>query len=98
MPNTTIQDPLLRHVATPIHAVFHPLGFRLEIETNDQRVIECAESKYGLYSAQEKQDQPLRLRAICVHDARTGQPWPAHTFRAHRDRFTIVSSADNFRV
>jgi hypothetical protein len=93
MPNTTISDPLLRHAETPLHGVFYPLGFRLEIETNDQRVLDCAEAAYGLFSTGED-SAPLRLRAICAPGATPGP----HTYRAHRDFFTAVAGPDNFLI
>ena len=94
MPGTT--DPLLRHAAAPLHGVFHPLGFRLEIETNDQRVLDAAESSYGVFRPKDHQDEPLRLRVLCIPDSKGVPPWPQHTFRAYRDWFTIVGSAENY--
>ena len=93
MPNTTVQDSLLRHAETPLRGVFYPLGFRLEIETNDRRVLDCAEAGYGLFPMGDE-SAPLRLRAICVPGVAPG----AHSYRAYRDMFTVVAGPDNFLV
>src|SRR5258707_495825 len=94
MPNPTV-DPLLRKLGTPLRDVFFPIGFRLEMETNDARVLSHAHAFFGLFSEQDHQSPVLRLRVVCDPAATAAPPWPAHSFRAYRDLMTVVSSAEN---
>jgi hypothetical protein len=99
MPNTTVDfDPLLRRLGTPLRAVYYPLGFPLEIETNDPRVLTHADASFGIFRQRSPQDPPLRLRVLCDPAATAGPPWPAHSYRASRDLFTVVSGPENFLV
>ena len=101
MPNTTVtKDPLLRRLATPLRGVWHPLGFPLEIETNDARVLAHADSSFGIFRPGAPQHTPIqskmRLKVLCDPDAAAGPPWPEHSYRASGDLFTVVSGPRNF--
>ncbi len=89
-------DPLLRRLEAPLRAVFYPFGFRLEIESNDRRVLECAESSFGIFRRDEFSVPPLRLRLMRAPDAAACPPWPAPAYRAWGDLFAVVCGPDNF--
>ncbi len=96
MPDTTI-DPLLRSLETPLRMRLFPLGFPLDIESNDPRVLDNAQSSFGVFT-QSQNTAPLRMRIVCVPGANSTPPWPEHSFRGHRDWFTVVSGPENFLV
>ncbi len=103
-------DPLLRSLELTHRASFYPLGFRLEIETNDPRVLECAESSYGIFGkghevgagfkpAPASAPPPavaLRMRLVRAPEASAVPPWPAPAYRAWGDLFAIVCGPENF--
>lgn len=89
-------DPLLRALEAPLRAVLHPLGFALEIETNDRRVLECAESSFGIFRRPEHPGAPLRVRLLLAPGASATPPWPAAAYRSWRDLFSVVCGPDNF--
>jgi hypothetical protein len=105
MPNTTVtKDPLLRRLAAPLRGVWHPLGFPLEIETNDARVLAHADSSFGIFRQVSREralqhtpiQSKMRLKVLCDPDAAAGPPWPEHSYRASGDLFTVVSGPLNF--
>jgi hypothetical protein len=111
MRDTTIsRDPLLRGVETSLCAVYYPLGFPLEIETNDARVLARAQESFDIFRAPPSSRIPpfdpaatspfpaMHLRAVCDPRATAAPPWPAHSYRASRDLFTLVSSPENFLI
>ncbi len=99
MPDTTIiNDPLLRLLATPLRMVCYPLGFPLEVETNDARVLAHAAASFGIFGEGAPQSPPLRFRALCDPGATAGPPWPRHSYRGSGDLFTVVSGPENFMV
>lgn len=93
-------DPLLLSMVTPLRASFYPLGFRLEIETNDARVLECASSSFAAFTQEQEQEQspapPLQMRLVCAPGGTSAPPWPAPTHRLWGDLFTVISGPDNF--
>lgn len=103
-------DPLLRSLEVTHRASFYPLGFRLDIETNDPRVLECAESSYGIFGKGHKagvgfkpapanaqsQAAALRMRLVRAPEASAVPPWPAPAYRAWGDLFAIVCGPENF--
>lgn len=98
------RDPLLLSLETPLHAVFYPLGFRLEIETNDRRVLESVESSFHIFSrngpppAEAPAGASLHMRLVCVPAEASGPPWPAAAYRAWGDLFAVVCGPENFLV
>lgn len=89
-------DPLLRSIDAPLRGTFHPLGFPLEIETNDRRILECAESSFGIFPKAESGAEPLRMRLVRAPEASAAAPWPAPAYRAWGDLFAVVCGPDNF--
>jgi hypothetical protein len=89
-------DPLLRTLDAPLRAVFHPLGFPLELETNDPRVLDCAESSFGAFREADFHFAPVRLRFLKAPDSAARPPWPAAAYRAWGSLFAIVCGPQNF--
>ncbi len=99
-------DPLLLSIETPLRATFHPLEVPLEIETNDRRVLESADSSFRIFSAPEltaallpgpaSPGARLRMRLVQAPEAATNPPWPAPAYRLWRDLFAVVCGPDNF--
>lgn len=102
MPDTTIiKDPLLRRLGTPLRKVYFPLGFPMEVETNDARVLAHAAACFGIFREGAPPTPPtptMHFRAVCDPDAAAGPPWPAHSYRASGDLFTVVGGPANFLV
>jgi len=99
MPNTTVSnDPLLRGLGTPLRRVYYPLGFQLQVETNDARVLAHAAASFGIFREGAPQSPPMHMRVLCDPDATAGPPWPKHSFRASGDLFTVVGGPENFLI
>jgi hypothetical protein len=76
----------------PLHGVFYPLGFAVEIITNDPAVLEAAGVSFGnLYSRQTS--TALQIRIDVSEGGDECPPEPAR--RAHRHLFSLVADADN---
>jgi len=88
----------LRRLGTPLRAVYHPLGFPLEVETNDARVLAHAAASFGVFREGRPQGPPMQMRVICDPHAKAQPPWPAHSFRASGDLFTLVGGPENFLI
>lgn len=88
-------DPLLRTLEAPLRGEFFPLGFRLHIETNDQRLLDCARSSFGVFDSAEFGETPARFRLMRDPHGVYKPPWPAATYRACGDWLAIVCGGDN---
>jgi hypothetical protein len=86
-------DPLLHQFDLPLCETFYPLGFPVEIQTNDARVLAAAQESWG-ESKQRFEKPPIPIR-IAVSEQEQGLPAPP-VFRASGHLFTIVSDAANF--
>jgi hypothetical protein len=86
----------LRRLGTPLRAVYHPLGFPLEVETNDPRVLAHAKASFGVFREGLPQTPPMQMRIICDPGATAQPPWPAHSYRASGDLFTVIGGPENF--
>lgn len=89
-------DPLLREIDTPLRSVLYPLGFAVEIATNDQRVLECAQASFGIFPSVAGAPVSLRMRLLGVPGGSSGPPWPNPAYRSWRHLFTVVCGPDNF--
>jgi hypothetical protein len=85
-------DPLLHDVALPLAGTFYALGFRVDIATNSQAVLDAALESWGVHGP-EFASQPVDLR-IVVRPA--GDPAPEPVVRTQGHYFSLVSDRDNF--
>ena len=89
-------DPVLARAAFPLRDTFYPLGFPLEIETNNEDVlIAAAESWHGFVKMFET--RPIRLR-IGVRAGRSSECPPEPTCRAQEHLIANIADAENFAV
>lgn len=91
-------DPLLRRLDAPLRDTFHPLGFELEIETNDERILRCACHSYGVFERSRSGAEPMRFRLLRDPASAEAPPWPPASYRAWGDLFGVVCGTGNFLV
>jgi hypothetical protein len=83
-------------IALPLRAMFHPLGFPVQIETNSERVLEAARESWSSFRPAFS-TPPTRLR-VAVTGEDSGALPPAPVFRGQAHLFVILSDAGNFAV
>lgn len=88
-----LQDPLQFSYPLPLREQLFPLGFPLEVESNDRRVLEAARESFGDFQARFEAE-PMRIR-LGVQPGNTGVP-PLTTFRGRDHLLSIVCDASNF--
>jgi len=86
-------DPLLAKCEMPFRRVFYPLGFAVEISTNDPTVLEAAAESWS-HTHPLFVSAALELR-VAIHGATTTASLPAPTVRAQRHLITFVADANN---
>ena len=84
----------LGEVELPLRAVFHPLGFSVEIETNSQEVLTAAEESWGRFS-KSFCEPPIQLRIGVAEGGTTACP-PVPIVRAQRKLLAAVADPHNF--
>jgi len=94
--NRAVLDPLRHLEPFPLEARLYPLGYPLEIATNDPRVVEGARESWGLFPP-EFDVRPLRMHVAVAPRAGAASLRPP-VFRAQRHLLSIVASAENFAV
>jgi len=87
------QDALLCDMALPLRGMFHPLGYPVEILTNDSAVLECAWETFG-HARPSRTTSTLQLRIGVSHKAGSECP-PAPTRREYNHLYSLVADADN---
>jgi hypothetical protein len=94
--HTSKLDPLLAEVDLPLRAVYHPLGFSVEIITNSRAVLEAAQESWGHFR-KVFSEPPLRLR-IGVVEGDSKECPPPPTCRAWHHLLSLIADAQNFSV
>jgi hypothetical protein len=89
-------DPLQYRVPLPLREMLYPLGFPMEIHTNDARVIASAQESWG-HSQQQFSTPAMQVR-IAVSGVSEGGVPANHSFRAQGHLLAIVSDAANYAV
>jgi len=89
-------DPLLCDFEMPLHAVYYPLGFSLEIETNSPGILAAAEESWGHFR-KAFSGPTLRMR-IGVMESENGACPPEPVCREQHNLLARVSDARNFSV
>jgi hypothetical protein len=87
------QDALLCDMKLPLRGIFHPLGYPVEILTNDSAVLECARESFG-HARPSRTAPPLQLRLGVSHRGGPACP-PAPTRREFNHLYSLVADADN---
>ena len=89
-------DPLLCNFEMPLRAVYHPLGFSLEIDTNSPDVLAAAEESWGRFR-KVFPGPALHLR-IGVAEGEGGGCPPEPVCREQSNLLARVANAGNFSV
>jgi hypothetical protein len=93
---TFLPDPLRCDIDLPLKAVFHPLGFTLEVATNSSAVLAAAQESWGRFQ-QCFSEPPVQLRIAVVEGGRNDCP-PPPVARGQRSLVAMVTDAENFVV
>lgn len=88
-------DPLLYDLELPLHGVYHPLGFSVEIATNSAEVLTAAEESWGRFR-RVFPEPPLKLRVVV--EGGPGACPPPPTVRGQRNLLVRVADSANFSV
>jgi hypothetical protein len=93
---TLKNDPLFYDLELPLRAVYHPIGFSVEIATNCELVLAAAEESWGHFR-RVFAEPPVQLR-IAVLEGGQGKCPPPPTVRGSRNLLVRVADAANFSV
>ena len=86
-------DELRLEIDLPLEGTFHPLGFRLHIQTNSRDVLEAAAEAWGGTSP-EFTCETIRYRVVVDR----GEPSGIPRHRAQGHLYSAVSDPDNFAL
>lgn len=86
-------DPLLGKAELKFRAMFYPLGFAVEIATNDRAVLAAANESWGGMNERYAKT-PLRVHVIVTDDEAFDCP-PAPVVRARGHLLSMVADAEN---
>ena len=89
-------DPILCDFDLPLQAVFHPLGFPVEVATNSHDVLLAAKDSWGL-SQLVFPEVPVQISFGVTQDEAQDCP-PAPVCRGRRNLISLVSDEQNFGV
>jgi hypothetical protein len=87
------QDALLFDMDLPLRRVFYPLGYAVEIITNEPTVLEAANESFGHMCYSRKSDR-LQLR-IGVSEGGNPECPPEPTRRSYNHLYSLVANVDN---
>ena len=87
-------DPLMRDVAMPRTALFHPAGFPLRLTTNSRDVIEAGAESWDEWPA-EFDTPPIEMRVLVEPEGELAGP---PRFRMQGHLIQAVGDAHNFAV
>ena len=90
------EDPVCARVELKHRAVFHPLGFPLELSSNSEEVITAAAESWQGFAPLFK-GWPIHLR-VYVHDGTANECPPAPVCRQQRHILAAVADADTYSI
>ena len=91
-------DPILCDFRLPVQAVFHPLGFPVEIATNSVGVLVAGDENWRLFK-KAFPVPPIQLRIAVQEDGEEPcPPLPPPTCRGQRNLVMFVAGARDFAV
>ena len=88
-----LHDDLLCDMELPFRENFYPIGYPIEILTNDSRVLESARESFG-HARPSRTAPPLQLRIGVSHEAGPKCP-PTPTRREFNHLYSLVADPDN---
>lgn len=86
-------DPLLCNVPLPLRAIFYPLGFAVEIITNEQAVLDAANESWGHF--RQRHTRPTLQFRIGIAEGGSANCPPAPLVRAQRHLISMVADPHN---
>lgn len=89
-------DPIGCDVSLPLQAVFHPLGFPVEVATNCADVLMAAEANWKLF--QKAFPSPALQLRIAVSESQDNQRLLPPTCRGQRNLVMFVAGPQDFAV
>lgn len=87
------QDALLCDMELPFHGTFYPLGFAIEIFTNNSEVLDAARESFG-HRRLRRGSTNIQIR-VGVTEAKGSQPLPEPTRREYNHLYSMVADTDN---
>jgi energy-coupling factor transporter ATP-binding protein EcfA2 len=90
------QDALLYDMELPLHGIFYPLGFPVEILTNDPTVLEVAKESFG-HRRLRRGHTTLQVR-IGISDGGGSSIPPEPTRREFNHLYSLLADTDNHAV
>ena len=87
------QDALLSDLDLPLHRTFYPLGFAVEIMTNDKDVLVAASESFG-HRRLCRGSSALQVR-IGISDGGNSKCPPEPTRREYNHLYSLVADGDN---
>jgi hypothetical protein len=90
------QDALLYDMELPLHGIFYPLGFPVEILTNDSDVLEAAKESFG-HRRLRRGSTTLQVRIGVSKGGGSSIP-PEPTRREFNHLYSLLANTDNHAV
>lgn len=90
---STPQEALLSNMELPFRAIFYPLGYAVEILTNEPAVLEAAYESFG-HARFSRTSAILRVRIGVIEGSDSECP-PEPTRRQYNHLYSLVADADN---
>jgi energy-coupling factor transporter ATP-binding protein EcfA2 len=87
------QDALLCDMELPHRGIFYPLGYPVEIITNDQVVLQAADESFG-HGRLSRTSEPLQIRVGVSNDGGSERP-PEPTRREYNHLYSLVADVNN---
>jgi len=87
------QNALLYDMELPFRGIFHPLGFSVEILTNDPEVLQAAEDSFG-HIDEGRETTSLQIR-IGISEGQDCICPPEPTRREYNHLYSLVADAEN---
>jgi hypothetical protein len=93
-PSPPAFDPALDGDDLEFRAIFHPLGFAIEIATNRPEVLEAAAELWGFTSP--LRECPVAQIRILVSGSSSTECPPGPTYNCQRHLVTLIADSDNY--
>src|ERR1700730_4410533 len=87
------QEALMSDMDLPLRATFHPLGYAVEIATNDAVVLETANETFG-HAHLSRVSVPLQVCIGVTEGSSAGCP-PEPTRRQYNHLYSLVADTEN---
>ena len=87
------QDALLCNIELPLRGLFYPLGYPVEIKTNDAAVLEVANETFGHFRS-SRSSAILQIRIGVIDEGGPDCP-PEPTRREYNHLFSLVADVNN---